>query len=752
MNLRWLINPISDEIFVGEYWGKSTLRVSREDAKYYSRLLPENEMEFAISAASRVPDAVEILDEEDKPQRCHSHEQAIDAFRKGHSLRIDAIQRFSYPITCLCRDLEKIISSSINVNMYLSPGSGKRALKLHYDTHDVLVLQVYGNKTWHLYDRPFASPLEFLPLLRHESIRDMRQFRLLTDLSDRENCTITESFSLKAGDFLYLPRGFWHEAKTEPGEVSCHLTVGVQSTTYLELLTAALSRAAVSDCRLRESLPFGFATNPAAYDAAATRFAKIIEYLPQQLDPSTALDEIRSQIFRPHKTGFENKLLKPIGNALLDGLNADSRLHLSPGLMCGLNANVIPAQITFGIKKFAVPPAFEAACRFILAMQSFTVSELPGELTLSEKLVLVWQLASAGLLTLSCAEATVTRDSKSRIQWLPISFNHKTKTIQWIDTGARALAEPFFYQTVKHYKKEHPAAHIRTTSLDALTHINEDIPPSGFIFHISRCGSTLLADGLRALPNMIVVSEPPVLSGVLSLQSAANNENNSDMIDRGAILKGVVNAFGQRRSGMERSLVIKFSSWSILHLKTIRALWPQVPCVIIVRDPLEVAVSCLDKPPGWMNLKDEVQGTVDSVLGWDAKSVSTMTKIGFCARILGEFLKIAVVGKETGCHVVDYKNLTADHIKKIAELFGIEVTSEGLEALRASCSIYPKDPGGKLTFQNDRDAQQAKASDILRNEVNRWARSAYESVTQKDTEHVEYSIRGFSFISCQAPS
>ena len=48
---------------------------------------------------------------------------------------------------------------------------------------------------------------------------------------------------LLRGDLLYLPRGHWHEAETEEGQISCHLTIGPQSFTY--------PKAGLSDITLR---------------------------------------------------------------------------------------------------------------------------------------------------------------------------------------------------------------------------------------------------------------------------------------------------------------------------------------------------------------------------------------------------------------------------------------------------------------------------------------------------------------------
>lgn len=260
-NLEWLLAPSTAEEFAKCHWGRAPLRVRRDDSSYFSELLPEADLEFALHTAARIPGAVEILIEEDRPIKCRSHAHAVAEFRRGKSLRIDSVQRFSRNIFCLSQNLAQRISCPINVNMYLTPGSGKKALDRHYDTHDIFVLQIHRNKNWRLYDPQFPAPLEFLPLLQHESEREMKKFRLQTDFTGQKDSRLASEFTMQAGDCLYLPRGVWHEAESEPGRTSCHLAVGIQPTTYLDLLTLALSQAALSHSEFRRPLPLGFAND-----------------------------------------------------------------------------------------------------------------------------------------------------------------------------------------------------------------------------------------------------------------------------------------------------------------------------------------------------------------------------------------------------------------------------------------------------------------------------------------------------------
>ena len=115
------------------------------------------------------------------------------------------------------------MSHNVIGNMYLTPANEK-ALSPHYDAHDVFVLQVSGEKNWILYDdENFKTPLlkSFQPIFQREYLTGAREI------------------TLKAGDMMYIPRGVPHEAYTT-NESSLHITLGVYSTQWIDLITKSL--------------------------------------------------------------------------------------------------------------------------------------------------------------------------------------------------------------------------------------------------------------------------------------------------------------------------------------------------------------------------------------------------------------------------------------------------------------------------------------------------------------------------------
>ena len=108
---------------------------------------------------------------------------------------------------------------------------------MHHDTHDVFVLQVAGEKHWRVYD----------PLLRAAA-----EEPALVEGARRGRPAVLE-LTLRAGDTLYLPRGWLHDALTSETD-SLHVTVGVNLPTWVDAFRAALEECE-ADVEFRRSVP-----------------------------------------------------------------------------------------------------------------------------------------------------------------------------------------------------------------------------------------------------------------------------------------------------------------------------------------------------------------------------------------------------------------------------------------------------------------------------------------------------------------
>ncbi len=83
--------------------------------------------------------------------------------------------------------------------------------------------------------------------------------------------------------------------------------------------------------------------------------------------------------------------------------------------------------------------------------------------------------------------------------WLPyrIDVAPEVPVVHWCRTGGQRLTEPFFEQDLHHLmgRPFNRALDVRSTIDDAAAHLarHPALPPTAFVFHLGRCGSTLVA-------------------------------------------------------------------------------------------------------------------------------------------------------------------------------------------------------------------------------------------------------------------
>ena len=122
------------------------------------------------------------------------------------------------------------------------------------------------------------------------------------------------------------------------------------------------------------------------------------------------------------------------------------------------------------------------------------------------------------------------------------------------------------------------------------------IPVGGFIFHLSRCGSTLVSQMLKVFNDLLVISEPSGISNIL-FQSDMIPEQKALVIKR---LKAVVLAHAHPMESHKRKLFIKLQELPIFHLDLIREAFPNVPWIFLFRSPVEIMAS-------WFKNGNEIQ-------------------------------------------------------------------------------------------------------------------------------------------------
>src|SRR5580658_7118041 len=93
----------------------------------------------------------------------------------------------------------------------------------------------------------------------------------------------------------------------------------------------------------------------------------------------------------------------------------------------------------------------------------------------------------------------------TRHGWLPVAIGGRYLTVRWLQFGNKALSEPFFEWSVAALRDGLPDAAEFETSIAELAKGDAAPPvlPAGIIVHVTRCGSTLVLNALRAAENVV---------------------------------------------------------------------------------------------------------------------------------------------------------------------------------------------------------------------------------------------------------
>jgi hypothetical protein len=277
-------------------------------------------------------------------------------------------------------------------------------------------------------------------------------------------------------------------------------------------------------------------------------------------------------------------------------------------------------------------------------------------------------------------------------QWTPIRLilQPPDPAIDWCDLRGIRYAEPFFDQTVLRWTQGPEARPVLRTGLQELAALDGEpsLDPTGFIFHLSRCGSTLASRLLSTMPGMIVSAEPGPINALLELDPALVDE-----AARAGVLRLLIRALGRIRAGDETRHIVKLSSWNVRQLPLFRQAFPAVPWVWVHRAPAEILASILAGPPGWMLLQRFPQRAA-ALFGFDP--AETATPAEFAARVLASMIEAWLAHADPSALTVEYRDLPDAVWQRVAPHFGLEVEDGDIRRMEEEARYSAKDPGQRV--------------------------------------------------------
>ncbi len=316
---------------------------------------------------------------------------------------------------------------------------------------------------------------------------------------------------------------------------------------------------------------------------------------------------------------------------------------------------------------------------------------------------------------------------------LPIKLNFAgdVREVTWVDAQGLAFTEPFFEETIKRVKAEEPQRREFITGIEPLlrfANARHSLKPSGFIFHASRCGSTVVANALRQIEGSLVVAEPALLNTVLRLCFLEGARSPEYHAFRQLLLQSAFSALGQPFKGNERRFFIKFSHWNFNSIALLRKLFPAVPALFLFRHPVEIMVSNLTTQGSLLKLPSSPDDSV-ILTGASLEEVERMGQEEFMARSLGRLFSLAATHADN-LNLLDYSDLSLAKLLDIIRYFGIPNAEIPVDALQRTLSLYSKDSSGTRSFVGDAAAKRAIASPLTHEMAEQWAMPAYERLRQ----------------------
>jgi len=318
--------------------------------------------------------------------------------------------------------------------------------------------------------------------------------------------------------------------------------------------------------------------------------------------------------------------------------------------------------------------------------------------------------------------------------WLPVDaiVVEGRPGLSWLEMPDVLLSEPFFQQTVERARTENGGRRELFTEFDALLQLEktlDSVPPSGFIFHSSRCGSTLVANACRAITGSIVLAEAHAIDKLVARLITDASEASVKSALYSVFIRGVVHALAQRRSGAEQHLFIKFACCSFSQIDHIRRIWPQVPWLFLYRDPVETIVSNMTSVPPW--LVDEDRRVLASITGVSPAGVAEMSLEELCARTIGSLYSTAHRLANDGGMLLNYNQLSVPAISSVLKFFNVCPSSVEMEIIARDSRMYSKEASATRAFVADADAKQQQASAFIREMADAWAIEPYRRLEEK---------------------
>ena len=284
---------------------------------------------------------------------------------------------------------------------------------------------------------------------------------------------------------------------------------------------------------------------------------------------------------------------------------------------------------------------------------------------------------------------------------LPVSMDLDRRQIEYLDVQNATYEEPFLSETIERLRHERLGAlnfevsfedHVQAT-------LSSTVEPHAFIFHVGRCGSTLLSNMLGASPGSLVLKEPEILNQMLAAFLLAPSPQTRD--EQGLLLSATLRSFAGVLSS--RRLLLKTSAWNVRVAKVLLDLASSARAVFLYREPSDTVASLMQHGPGWVGLLEcprQVQGSFfPDVLRLAAPS--NQRPCAFFAHAWNSMVNSALELSSDRVLFVSYEDMCTNMrpvLVQIVEHLRLPVDPDMLRDMMSHAHFYSKESGVRIPF------------------------------------------------------
>lgn len=298
------------------------------------------------------------------------------------------------------------------------------------------------------------------------------------------------------------------------------------------------------------------------------------------------------------------------------------------------------------------------------------------------------------------------------LNWIPYKLIEKDNEVyfEWIYLEDKKFSDPFFEETMaicrSHFYNSTGFKAVSTTEnlIDWSQQLNS-VPLNSLVFHVSRCGSTMLSQSLVTSSENIVISEAPLIDQIL--RTDLFNE-----VEKRTLIKAVLKLLGQKRFPEQKYFIIKLDAWHIFKASYLRSVFPEIPFALLYRDPKEVLKS--HQKMFGMHMVPHVLPS--AVFGITEKEISEISIQQYGALVLEKYFQgfLDFYKEDQNTIILNYNDGMKQVIERFISFIEIKYSVNELDKMYARLNNHSKNENNVFTG----DVYKSEALEIDLTKVN----------------------------------